>query len=159
MSQTTHGVATLLSQLSAFAPSAHNRIEGMFFPGTEVCMATVYEVVMRGYSPTNEFVDETVGIFERKEQAEKLVEGISDMWPEERDGLVASVVEHELGVIERKDMAFALAERMCDTLIAGAESSDPLPNDVMDAVLGSHSLDGPLADEFREAYKPFFDAA
>lgn len=119
-------------------------------------MATVYEVVMRGYSPENEFVDETVGIFESRAQADRLVEGISDMWPEERDGLIPSVVEHELGVIERKDMAFALAERMCDTLIAGAESSEPLPGDVMDAVLGGHSLDGPLAEEFREAYKPFF---
>jgi hypothetical protein len=120
-------------------------------------MATVYEVVMRGYSPTNDFVDETIGIFEARTQAERLVEGISDMWPEERDGLVASIVEHELGRIERKDMAFALAERMCDALIAGAESSDPLPRDVMDAVLGSHSLDGPLADEFRKAYEPFFE--
>lgn len=119
-------------------------------------MATVYEVVMRGYSPENEFVDETVGIFEIKAQAERLVEGISDMWPEERDGLVPSIVEHELGVIERKDMAFALAERMCDTLIAGAETSEPLSGDIMDAVIGSHSLDGALADEFREAYKPFF---
>jgi len=120
-------------------------------------MKTVYEVVMRGYSPLNEFVDETVGVFESREQAEGIVAGISDMWPEERDGLVPSIVEHELGRIEAMDMALALAERMCDALIAGAESSEALPGDVMDAVLGSHSIEGRIADEFREAYKPFFD--
>lgn len=119
-------------------------------------MATVYEVVLRGYSPLNEFVDETVGVFESRKQAEGIVEGIADMWPEDRDGLVPGIVEHEIGRIEATDMAFALAERMCDALIAGAKGSEALSEDVMDAVVGSHSLEGALADEFRAAYRPFF---
>lgn len=117
----------------------------------------VYEVVMRGYSPLNEFVDETIGVFESRNQAEGICDAISDMWPEDRDGLVPDVIEHETGRIEATDMAFALAERMCDALIAGAESSDPLPADVMDAVVGSHSLEGAAAREFRAAYRPFFE--
>lgn len=118
-------------------------------------MASVYEVVLRGYAPTNEPEEETVGVFETREQAERIAEELSALWPEDREGLVPLVVEHETGRLQG-NWAYVLAEHAADHLIAAAETSRSLPTDCLDAIVGGHGLEGAMEEAFRGAYAAFF---
>lgn len=118
-------------------------------------MKHVYEVCLVGYTPEDWYVDETVGMFADRAQAQRLVDELLGLWPEEREGLVPTLVEHELGRISDTNLAIALAERQMDALLSCAESGDPVDGGVMDAVLGGHTIDGPVADELRSAYAAF----
>ena len=118
-------------------------------------MASVYEVVLRGYAPTNEPEEETVGVFETREQAERIAAELSALWPEDREGLVPVVVEHETGRLQG-NWGYILAEHAADHLIATAETSRPLSTDCLDAIIGGHGLEGAMEEAFRGAYAAFF---
>lgn len=126
---------------------------------TVIRMTQVYEVRLVGYTPEDWYVDETVGMFETIEQAQRIANELLEMWPEDREGLVPQVTCHDLGRIEDTNVAIALSEQALDKLICESGDGRPIDTERVDEVISDHTLDGPIAEELRRAYAPFARSA